>query len=96
MLFLRWFYGANLGLEQLNCIYLQEISTPVKSARMHSWVFPLLSLWKCIVHICALAHMHMDINIKKISSAWSEYLSSIVILLFYHEMHMLDLLRYFM
>lgn len=59
MLFLRWFYGANLGLEQLNCIYLQEITTPVKSARTQSLGFPSSKpLEMHSAHMCTGTYAH--------------------------------------
>lgn len=56
---LRWFYGAESGLEQLNCIYLQEITSPVKSVRTHSLGFPSSKPLKMLsAHMCTGTYIH--------------------------------------
>lgn len=59
MLFLRWLYGAESWIGQLNCIYLQEITTPVKSVRTQSLGFPSSKPVKMLsAHMCAGTYIH--------------------------------------
>lgn len=63
MLFLRRFYGAELRLGQLNCIYLQEITTPVKSVRTQSLGFPSSKPVKMLsAHMCSGIYTHINIE----------------------------------